>query len=44
MFIDTKIEKGSLAFMAKIADFGLARAFDNDKEHYTKYMGTFVSS
>ncbi len=43
VFIDNKLESDSLSFTAKIADFGLARTFNNVKEHYTKYMGTFVS-
>jgi len=42
VFIDKNLEPNSLSFAAKIADFGLARTFSNAKEHYTKYMGTFV--
>lgn len=41
ILIDRKIVKGSLNFQAKIADFGLARSFENPEEFITKRMGTF---
>lgn len=41
IFISNPIRKNSLNFQIKIADFGLARNFDNDSEFVTKRMGTF---
>ena len=41
ILIDKKIKDDSLDFQAKIADFGLARSFDNPTEFVTKRMGTF---
>ena len=41
ILIDKKITDDSLDFQAKIADFGLARSFDNPEDFVTKRMGTF---
>jgi serine/threonine protein kinase len=41
ILIDKKIKDDSLDFQAKIADFGLARSFDNPTDFVTKRMGTF---
>ena len=41
IIVDRPIEKHSLNFTAKIADFGLARTFYNISEHATKFMGTY---
>jgi hypothetical protein len=41
IFISNKIKDGSLDFQIKIADFGLARSFENESEFVTKRMGTF---
>ena len=41
ILIDKKIKDDSLDFEAKIADFGLARSFDNPTDFVTKRMGTF---
>ena len=41
IFITNKIREGSLDFHIKIADFGLARSFNNENEFVTKRMGTF---
>jgi len=41
IFVDNKVEKDSLNFTTKIADFGLARTFEKIGEHVTNYMGTY---
>ena len=41
IFISNKIRENSLDFQIKIADFGLARSFENEQEFVTKRMGTF---
>ena len=41
ILIDRKIEPDSLAFTAKISDFGLTRVFEANEEFLTKRMGTF---
>lgn len=41
ILLDPVIQKNSVNFKAKIADFGLARTFNNLTEHVTKFMGTY---
>ena len=41
ILIDKQLVEGSLDFTAKIADFGLARSFEDPADFVTKRMGTF---
>jgi serine/threonine protein kinase len=41
ILLDVPIEKGSLNFTAKLADFGLTRVYEANTEFLTKRMGTF---